>query len=89
MRSRRTRRSAWTRPSPRSPSSASTRATQEAVLDATIEQWSGPAQEAGGLGAIVPADWDASIAYLTTLGLVPNPVTADEMLDTTLLPARD
>ena len=56
---------------------------------ATIDVWTGPAQAADGLGAIDPADWDASIAYLTTLGLVPNPVTADQMLDTTLLPARD
>ena len=33
----------------------------------------------GGLGAIEPADWEASIAYLTTLGLVPNPVTVDDL----------
>ena len=46
----------------------------------------GPAQEAHGLGAIEPADWEKSIAYLTILGLVPNPVTADDLIDTGLLP---
>ena len=31
----------------------------------------------------------AGSPYLTTLDLVPDPVTADQMLDTTLLPAGD
>ena len=62
---------------------------QAAILDATIEVWRGPVQEARGLGAIEPADWDASIEYLTTLGLVPNPVTTDALLETGLLPAGD
>ena len=47
-----------------------------AILDATIDTWTGPRQEAGGLGAISPEDWQASIDYLTTLGLVPSPVVA-------------
>lgn len=68
------------------PDLASARETQAAILDATIDVWTGAAQEADGLGTIVPADWEASIEYLTSLGLVPNPVTADQMLDASLLP---
>jgi NitT/TauT family transport system substrate-binding protein len=68
------------------PELASARDTQAAILDATIAVWRGPVQEAGGLGAIEPADWAASIDYLTTLGLVPNPVTVEELIDTGLLP---
>jgi NitT/TauT family transport system substrate-binding protein len=71
------------------PDLASARDVQAAILDATIEVWKGPAQEARGLGAIEPADWEKSIAYLETLGLVPNPVTVDEVLETGLLPAPD
>ncbi len=68
------------------PELASSRDTQAAILDATIEVWSGPAQEARGFGAIEPADWEASIAYLTSLGLVPMPVTTDQVIDTSMLP---
>jgi len=62
---------------------------QKAVLDATIDVWTGAAQQTGGFGAIDPAAWTTSIEYMTKLGLVPNPVTADQMLDTSLLPAHD
>jgi NitT/TauT family transport system substrate-binding protein len=68
------------------PELASARDTQAAILDATIAVWRGPVQEAGGLGAIEPADWAASIEYLTTLGLVPNPVAVEDLIDTGLLP---
>jgi len=68
------------------PDLASSRDTQAAILDATIEVWRGPVQEARGLGAIEPADWESSVDYLTTLGLVPNPVTVDELIETGLLP---
>jgi NitT/TauT family transport system substrate-binding protein len=71
------------------PELATARDTQAAILDATIEVWKGPAQEARGFGAIEPTDWEKSIAYLKTLGLVPNPVTVDDVLETGLLPARD
>jgi NitT/TauT family transport system substrate-binding protein len=71
------------------PELAGTPDVQAAVLAATIDVWKGAAQEAAGYGAIKPADWTTSIDYMTTLGLVPKPVTADEMLDTSLLPARD
>lgn len=62
------------------PELASAREAQLAVLEATIDTWTGPVQEAGGLGAIDRAGWTATIEYLTTLGLVPNPVTADDLL---------
>jgi NitT/TauT family transport system substrate-binding protein len=68
------------------PDLAATRETQAAILDATIDVWSGPVQERRGLGAIEPEDWEASVAYLTELGLVPNPVTVDDLVDTGLLP---
>jgi NitT/TauT family transport system substrate-binding protein len=68
------------------PELASDRDTQAAILDATIETWRGPVQDAGGLGATDPAAWDASIEYLTSLGLVPNPVTSESMLAGQLLP---
>ena len=68
------------------PELAGDRDTQAAILDATIEVWRGPVQEQGGLGAIEPRDWEASVAFLTDLGLVPNPVTVDDLIDTGLLP---
>jgi ABC-type nitrate/sulfonate/bicarbonate transport system substrate-binding protein len=68
------------------PDLAADRDTQAAILDATIEVWSGPAQQANGLGAIEPADWQKSVEYLTTLGLVPKPVATDDLIDTGLLP---
>ena len=70
-------------------SSGSAPEVQAAILDATIEVWKGPAQEARGFGAIEPADWEQSIAYLETLDLVPNPVTVDDVIETGLLPAQD
>ncbi len=68
------------------PDLAATRDTQAAILDATIEVWRGPVQQEEGLGAIEPADWEASVDFLTELGLVPNPVTVDDLIDTGLLP---
>jgi NitT/TauT family transport system substrate-binding protein len=62
------------------------RATQAAILAATIDSWTGPVQEANGLGALDPDGWAASIDYLETLDLVPNPVTVDDVIDTRFLP---
>ena len=53
---------------------------------ATIDSWTGPVQAASGLGAIDEAGWAASIDYLKTLGLVPNPVKVDDLVRTDLLP---
>ena len=69
------------------PDLAADRDTQAAILDATIEVWRGPVQDAHGLGAIEPGDWEKSVTYMTSLGLVPNPVKVDDLIDTGLLPA--
>lgn len=60
--------------------------TQAAILDATIKAWSGTLQEANGLGALDGDGWAASIEYLTSLGLVPNPLVVDDVLAQGLLP---
>jgi NitT/TauT family transport system substrate-binding protein len=70
------------------PDLAADRDTQAAILDATIEVWRGPTQESDGLGAIEPTDWEKSVAFMTDLGLVPNPVTSDDLVDTGLLPQK-
>ena len=57
-----------------------------AILKATIESWTGPVQTAGGLGAIDRDGWTKSIAYLTTLGLVPKPVTVDDLVADGFIP---
>jgi NitT/TauT family transport system substrate-binding protein len=61
------------------------RATQEAILGATITSWSAP-DGGGSFGAIDTAGWEASIAYLTKLKLVRNPVTVGGLVRTDLLP---
>jgi NitT/TauT family transport system substrate-binding protein len=68
------------------PDLAATRDTQAAILDATIDVWTGPVQQTKGLGAIQPDDWERSVEYLTTLGLVPKPVGVDDLVDTSFLP---
>ena len=60
--------------------------TQKAVLDATIDAWTGPVQKSGGLGAIDTAGWKTSIDYLASLGLTKTPVTVDQVVRTDLLP---
>jgi len=62
------------------PELAGAREVQLAVLKATIESWTGPVQASGGLGAIDRDGWTASIDYLTSLDLVPNPVTVDDLV---------
>jgi NitT/TauT family transport system substrate-binding protein len=69
------------------PELASARDTQMAILAATIESWTGPIQAASGLGAIDRAGWTQSVAYMTTLGLVPNAVTVDDLVREDLLPS--
>ena len=64
------------------------RDTQAAILDATIDVWRGPVQQTGGLGAIEPSDWEKSVMFMRDLGLVPNPVTSDDLVDTGLLPQK-
>ena len=71
------------------PELAKAREAQAAILAATIEAWSGPAQDARGLGAIDRDGWTRSIAYLGTLGLVKHPVTTDALVREDLLPPRE
>ncbi len=67
------------------PDLATARETQSAILAATIDAWAGTVQQADGLGALDTAGWTTSIDYMTELGLVPNPVTVDDVLDPGLL----
>lgn len=59
------------------------RATQQAILQATIATWApanlGP-NDTPDYGFVDPAGWTASIRYMTQLGLVPRPVTAGDIL---------
>jgi NitT/TauT family transport system substrate-binding protein len=67
------------------PELGANRATQAAILDATIATWS-PVEGGGDFGAIDTVGWEASIAFMTDLGLVPNPVSVDGLVRTDLLP---
>ena len=71
------------------PELAASRDTQAAVLAATIDSWAGPVQDQRGLGAIDTIGWVDSVAYLSKLGLVPNPVTVDALVREDLLPGGD
>jgi NitT/TauT family transport system substrate-binding protein len=61
------------------------RATQAAILDATIAVWQAPG--GGDLGTIDRVGWEESIAFMTSLDLVPNPVTVDDLVTEEFLPA--
>ena len=58
---------------------------QAAILDATIATWRDPTG-AKPFGTLDAAGWDASIAYLTSLDMVPNPVTLDDVIRIGFLP---
>jgi NitT/TauT family transport system substrate-binding protein len=60
-------------------------ALQREILDATIVTWKN-ARTGGALGSIDRAGWQQSLAFMTGLGLVPNPVTVDQLVDESLLP---
>jgi NitT/TauT family transport system substrate-binding protein len=70
------------------PELAADREDQLEVLEATIDTWQSDLTEREGLGAIDPTAWTASIDYMASLSgdLVPNPVTADQLITTELLP---
>jgi len=72
------------------PELGSDRATQQAVLAATIDTWSSVWSKAHGSGAIDRDAWTRSIAFMQGLpgGLVPNPVTTDQIVTAELLPPR-
>jgi NitT/TauT family transport system substrate-binding protein len=57
------------------------RELQAAILEATIDAWQAPgAASLDSLGGIDRDGWEASVAFMTGLGLVPNPVTLDQLV---------
>jgi NitT/TauT family transport system substrate-binding protein len=62
------------------PELATAREAQLAVLEATIETWTGSHQASNGLGAVDRDGWAQSIEYLESIGLVPNRVTVDDVV---------
>ena len=68
------------------PDLGSDRDTQKAILMATIAAWKGSGSGAPALGAIDTASWSASLEFMTTLGLVPNPIKVEDLIRSDLLP---
>ena len=66
------------------PDLAKNRPLQEAVLAATIADWrpAGAAARAPITGAVDTASWDKTVTFMTSLGLVPKPVTTTDLVDT-------
>jgi NitT/TauT family transport system substrate-binding protein len=62
------------------PELASDRETQAAILNATIATWSPPGGSPSDFGNVDRNGWDASITFMTKLGLVPKPVTVDGLV---------
>ena len=62
------------------PELASGRDTQLQILQATIATWAPPGGGSQAYGAIDRAGWQASVDYMSKLGLVPNPVTVDRLV---------
>jgi NitT/TauT family transport system substrate-binding protein len=67
------------------PAIAQDRATAVAVMQATVTMWSSDFSKANGAGAVDTAAWTRAIAFMTSLGLVPTPVTADQLTTGALL----
>ena len=61
-------------------------ALQRQILDATVAQWTNPRTNAA-YGTIDRDGWQQSLDFMTTLDLVPNPVTVDQLVSETLLPS--
>jgi ABC-type nitrate/sulfonate/bicarbonate transport system substrate-binding protein len=64
------------------------RATQLAILKATIETWSSDYAKAHGAGAIDRAGWTKSVAFIASLPDSPisgTPPTVDQLVDESLL----
>jgi putative riboflavin transport system substrate-binding protein len=69
------------------PELASQRDQQLAILNATIATWAPPGGDKDDYGAIDRDGWAASIALLSTMGLVPKPVTVESLVqDLGILP---
>jgi putative riboflavin transport system substrate-binding protein len=70
------------------PDLATKRALQEAILAATIADWrpSGAAAGSTITGAVDTAAWEKTLTFMTSLGLVPKPVTITQLVDTSFAP---
>ena len=70
------------------PDLASTRATQLAILQATIETWQSPYTVQNGLGAINPDAWATSLNFMRNLpdSNIPQTLTVDQLVTEDLLP---
>jgi len=70
------------------PELAADRATQLAILRATIEMWHSPNTDAHGLGAIDAAGWAQSLDFMRGLpgSNIPATLTADQLVTTEVLP---
>jgi len=70
------------------PDLASNRPLQEAILAATIADWRPTGAAAGSpiSGAVDTAAWDKTLTFMTSLGLVPKPVTTTDLVDTSVAP---
>ncbi len=58
---------------------------QRQILDATIATWKN-ARTGAPLGSIDRDGWQQSLDFMTGMGLVPNPITVDQLVDESLLP---
>ena len=58
---------------------------QREILDATIATWKN-SRTGVPLGSIDRAGWQQSVDFMTGLGLVPNPVTVNQLVNGSLLP---
>jgi len=61
-------------------------ALQRDILDATIATWKNTRTNAA-FGTIDRAGWQQSLEFMTSLGLVPNPVSVGQLIDESLLPS--
>ncbi|MEA2677510.1 MAG: putative riboflavin transport system substrate-binding protein [Chloroflexota bacterium] len=70
------------------PELAADRATQLAILEATIEMWHSPTTDSSGLGAIDEGGWNYSLSFMKDLpgSNIPDRVTVEDLIDTELLP---
>ncbi len=67
------------------PTLAQDKPLQAQILAATIETWKNTRTNAP-YGTIDTAGWQQSLDFMTSLGLVPNPVTVAQLTDSSLLP---
>jgi NitT/TauT family transport system substrate-binding protein len=63
------------------PELASDRATQEAILEATIATWAPPGGSPADFGAVDRAGWEATVELLVTLRIVSDPPPLDQLVE--------